>query len=202
MLWRPRADRDAATRHPSPSPCPARSQAGHALRERSAGCRLPMLLAPAIHYAEEGFPVTEVIAGRWAASVDTLSAASRRGKDVSSSSGRAPAAGEVFRNPDLARIAARASPSAAADGFYRGPMAEAIVATLAEDSGGTDHRRRPVGVRARVGASRSRRPIAAGRSSEIPPNGQGIAALMMLNIMERFRWPTTGFHSAAGAARR
>ena len=163
----------------------------HALREKFG--RLPFAdsLAPAIHYATEGFPVSEVTAGHWAASVGMLSA-EPNAAGTFLIDGRAPKPAQVFRNPDLARtlsgIAARGR-----DGFYRGPTAEAIVAILTE-------RGSPI-----TADDLSEfeaewvQPISTTYRgwtvSEIPPNGQGIAALIMLNLMETFPMGDFGFHS-------
>ena len=89
--------------------------------------RLPMaeVLAPAVFYAEHGFPVSDIIAERWAASVDKLAAE----PDAASTylpGGSAPRRGELFRNLDLAR-SLRAIAVAGRAGFYEGATAAAIL---------------------------------------------------------------------------
>ncbi len=140
------------------------------------------LFEPAIYYAEHGFPVTEWIHEYWADAVAKLEAVAE-GKRVFLPKGRPPKVGEVFRNRDLAK-ALRMVAERGAEAFYRGPIAEAILAT-SERLGGAFAAEdlaeyRPEWVE----------PIAAEyrgwKIYELPPNGQGMAALEMLNIMERF----------------
>ena len=153
-----------------------------ALHERCG--RLPMdeLLAPAIAAAESGFPVAPVIGRMWKRAAGMLrddpgAAATFLVDD------RAPRAGELFRNPDLA-ASLRAIRKDGRDAFYRGPIADRIVA-CAESAGGlialedlaahVSTWDDPVSVRYR------------GHDVwELPPNGQGVAALQMLGILEGF----------------
>jgi len=146
--------------------------------------RLPFdeLLAPTIATAESGSPVSPVIGRAWAEAEARLSA------DPGAAAtflvgGRAPNVGETFRNPDLAG-SLRAICAGGRDAFYRGPIAERIVA-CAKTVGGTiaaedlaSHASTwddPVSVRYR------------GHDVwELPPNGQGIAALQMLGMLEGF----------------
>jgi gamma-glutamyltranspeptidase/glutathione hydrolase len=163
-----------------------------ALRTRFGTKPFSELLAPAIFYAENGFPVSEVISRGWGASTKML-AAHPNSKATFLIDGHAPKAGDLFRNPDLAsslkRIAAQGR-----DGYYKGKTAEAIVQILKEN-----------------GSPMAAEDLSEFRSewvdpiettyrgwtvSEIPPNGQGIAALMMLNVMEQFPLASYGFHSA------
>ncbi len=156
--------------------------------------RLPMadLLAPAIRYAEEGFPVTEVIADYWASDAGVL----RQYPDFAAvfmPGGKAPLAGEIFRNPALAatyRILAQAG----ADAFYRGPLAKAIVDHLAEHGGFLSSQDLALHRSAWI------TPVSSNYRGydiwQLPPNGQGIAALQMLNILEGFDIKSMGFGSA------
>jgi gamma-glutamyltranspeptidase/glutathione hydrolase len=150
------------------------------------------LLAPAIWYAEQGFPVTEIIAGEWAGQRRKLAAT----PDASATylpGGQPPRFGEIFRNPDLAQTLRRIA-ERGRDGFYTGPTAEAILGLLRE----------PGGTMTAADLSEFRaewqEPIRTTYRGwtvyELPPNGQGIAALLMLNLMERFPLGTWGFHSA------
>ena len=161
-----------------------------ALRERFGTKPLSELLAPAIRYASEGFPVGEVTAAAWAAASGRLAAASAARTYLLD--GRPPKAGDVFRNPDLARTLGRIA-ERGRDGFYKGATADAIVKALRDEGGSMTPEDlaelQPEWVE----------PIAVSYRGwtvyEIPPNTQGIAALMMLRIMESFPLGEWGFHS-------
>jgi len=156
--------------------------------------KLPMseLLAPAIRYAREGFPVTELIAHYWRLGGERLKDQPNFAETYLPG-GRAPEKGEIFKNLDLARtyeiIAEKGR-----DAFYRGEIARRID-TFEKRIGGylrlkdfEDHRStwvEPVSTTYR-----------GYRVWELPPNGQGIAALEMLNILEGFDLKSFGFGSA------
>jgi gamma-glutamyltranspeptidase/glutathione hydrolase len=140
------------------------------------------LFQPAAYYAREGFPLTELIQGTWAASLGKLTA-DDNAKNVFLRDGRVPAVGEMFRNAGLAK----ALELVARDGaraFYRGPIAKAILNTSkrlngaieAEDLAGFE--------------SEWVEPVSSTYRGwtvfELPPNSQGMAALEMLNLMEQF----------------
>jgi gamma-glutamyltranspeptidase / glutathione hydrolase len=156
--------------------------------------RLPMadLLAPAIFYAEHGFPVTDIIAARWQAWAAKLEA-DRRSAGTYLPNGRAPRAGEVFTNRALAASLRRIAEHGRA-GFYEGPTADAIL-SLSREHGG-------VMTAADLSAFEPEwvDPISTTYRGwhvyELPPNTQGIAALMMLNVMEQFPLDSYGFHDA------
>jgi gamma-glutamyltranspeptidase/glutathione hydrolase len=146
--------------------------------------RLPMkeLLAPTIAYAREGAPVPQVIAGSWARSVARF-----RDKpgfaDVFLPGGKAPAEGEPFANPALADTLQLLA-TGGRDAYYKGDIARKIVA-YSDKVGGffsmEDFARH---------TSEWQEPISTTYRGvtvwELPPNGQGLAALEMLNILERF----------------
>src|SRR6476619_4914927 len=104
-----------------------------ALRARFGRLPLPLLLAPAIRYADEGFPVSDVIAAHWAVLADKVAGE----PDAAATylpNGRPPRPGAIFRNPDLARtLGAIAHEGTAA--FYQGRIAEAIVAASRQRGG-------------------------------------------------------------------
>jgi gamma-glutamyltranspeptidase/glutathione hydrolase len=137
------------------------------------------LFQSAIFYAENGSPVPEVVQAYWRESVEALSdAESRR---VFLPGGNAPAVGQVFSNPDIGK-ALRLIARDGAGAFYRGEIARAIVETSREH-GGT--------MAADDLAEFSSEWVAPVSTTyrgwtvyELPPNGQGMAALEMLNIME------------------
>jgi gamma-glutamyltranspeptidase / glutathione hydrolase len=163
----------------------------HAMRERFG--RLPMrdLLAPAIHYANEGFPVAEITAGLWSQS-HALLAAEPEAARTFLLDGRAPVPGAIFRNPNLARSLGRIGEHGR-DGYYRGPVAEAIVAVLRER--GSPMTLEDMAEFEAEWVTPISTTYRGWKVSEIPPQGQGIAALMMLNLMEAFPIGEYGFHS-------
>jgi gamma-glutamyltranspeptidase/glutathione hydrolase len=155
-----------------------------ALHKKFGTMPFSKILAPAIYYAEQGFPVTEIIAERWGSegSVKFLGE-HPNSKATFLPGGKAPKTGEIFRNPDLAR-SLRLIADRGRDGFYRGNIAEAIV-SMSKEKGGTFElpdlaEFQPEWVEPISTAYRG------WTITELPPNGQGIAALSMLNIMERF----------------
>ena len=163
-----------------------------ALRTRLGTLPMAELLAAAIWYADEGFPVSDVIAAHWATLKQKLESEPGARKTYLPG-GRTPRAGEVFRNPDLAsslRLIAARGPA----GFYEGQTAEAMLA-ISREKGGT------------MAAADLTEfepewvdPISTTYRGwtvyELPPSTQGIAALMMLNLMEGFPLADYGFHSA------
>ena len=117
-----------------------RRRLGPAPQASSAHDLWAELLAPAIDYAEHGFPVSEIIAADWQGAepdlrlIPTSAACYLPG-------GHAPAPGTVFRNPGLAR-SLRTIAEGGRDAFYRGPLADAIVAYSQSAGGLFSHRLR------------------------------------------------------------
>jgi len=142
---------------------------------------MPAILAPAIELAEGGFAVGEITAHFWTEGVAHQGRAANF--DELTIGGRAPRAGETFRNPGLAR-ALRAISDGGPDAFYRGEIAAAIVRVV-QDSGGV-----MTAADLAAHASTWDEPISTTyrgmRVWECPPNGQGITALLALNILEGF----------------
>jgi gamma-glutamyltranspeptidase/glutathione hydrolase len=164
-----------------------------ALRTKLGTLDMSDLLAPAIFYADEGFPVSDVIAAAWSSLTDKLGAEPNAAATYLPN-GRAPAAGEVFRNPGLAgslRLIANHGPA----GFYEGRTADAILA-ISNERGGT-----MTAADLKEFEPEWVDPISTTYRGwvvyELPPSTQGIAALMMLNLMEQFPLREHGFHSAA-----
>ncbi len=145
------------------------------------------LFGAAIRLAREGHPVHEVIAAMWEPGRLEANAEARRVFLP------APKAGAMFRNPDMARTFERIA-EGGRKAFYEGPLAEAIVAA-SKKLGGT----MAAGDLAEYRAEWVE-PVSTTyrgwRVWELPPNGQGMAALMMLNLMEQFPAPAAGPHSA------
>ena len=152
----------------------------HALHERFGRLTWKDLFQPAIFYADNGYPVPEIIAGYWSGSADWLSQ-DAEAQRVYLPNGKPPVVGQVFQNHDLAkalRLVAQNGP----DAFYKGEIAHAILNT-SQALGGTMaaddlSEFSPEWVE----------PISTTYRDwtvyELPPNGQGMAALEMLNIME------------------
>jgi gamma-glutamyltranspeptidase/glutathione hydrolase len=151
-------------------------------------------LAPAIRYAEEGFPVTDLIAYYWASGPRLykglpgafLETYTLDGK------GRTPAKGDVFKNPALAKTL-RLIAEKGRDAFYKGEIADKIDEFMRANGGflrKTDFEKH---------TSTWVEPVSTSYRGydvfELPPNGQGIAALQMLNILEGFDLRAMGRNS-------
>jgi gamma-glutamyltranspeptidase/glutathione hydrolase len=162
------------------------------LLARFGTMKFPELLAPAIHYARAGFPVPELDAAYWSDAENVLKA-DRNAAATFLMDGRAPRLGEVFRNPDLERSLELIA-SGGHDAFYKGEIAQRIVATSLK-LGGT-----MTAEDLSEYASEWVEPISTTYRGwtvyEIPPNGQGIAALIMLNIMDTLPIGQFGHNSA------
>jgi len=155
---------------------------------------LPMqkILAPAIAYAREGFPVTEYIAKYFAIYEGRL--AQYPGfAETYMPDGHVPKKGEVFKNPRLANTF-EAIAEGGRDAFYKGDIARRIDAYMTEQGGLLRYED--------LAAHQSEwiTPVATNYRGwdvyELPPNGQGIAALQILNILEGFDIQSMGFGSA------
>ncbi len=156
--------------------------------------RLPMavILQPAIGYAREGFPVSELIAHYWQSNARLLQKYPGFA-DIFMPGGKAPAKGDIFRNPRLAETLQKIAHDGR-DAFYKGEIARAIAGYMKENggflsledlAGHTSEWVTPVSVNYR-----------GYDVWELPPNGQGIAALQMLNILELHDLRKMGFGSA------
>lgn len=152
------------------------------LHKRFGKLRWRDLFQPAIYYANHGYPVTEMISAAWKEEEEKLSK-DQNGQHVFVIDGKTPAVGQVFRNPQMAsayELIAAEGPSA----VYRGAIAKAILKTsdrlggkmaLADLSEFESEWVQPVSTDYR-----------GWKVYELPPNGQGIAAIEMLNIMSLF----------------
>lgn len=162
------------------------------LHKRFGSLDMEKILQPAIDYAREGFPVTEVIAYYWEGGANYLSSFPNVA-DIYMPGGQAPEKGEIFKNPDLANTLEKIA-LGGRDAFYKGDIARTI-GTFIKEQGGflsyddlASHSSEwvePVGTNYR-----------GYDVWELPPNGQGIAALQILNIMEGYDVASMGFGSA------
>ena len=168
--------------HPYTVTVPGACSGWAALVERFGRFPLADVLASAIRLAEEGFPVAPLTAYFWERGAARQLAQAPNGRELTIH-GRAPGAGEIFRNPGLARTLRRVAASGA-ETFYRGEIARSIVEVV-QSAGGClslDD----------LAAHRAEwtQPISTVyrgyRVWECPPNGQGMAALLALNILEGF----------------
>ncbi len=161
----------------------------YALHHRFGRLSMEQLLAPAIEYARRGFPVSEVIARDWKQGVEV-----HRGwpgfLETFTLQGLAPRTGEVFANPHLAATLETIARSGR-EAFYQGEIPRRIEAYF-KGLGGflsardlADHRSEWV------------EPVATDyrgyRVWQLPPNGQGIAVLQMLNLLEAYDIASMGF---------
>ncbi|HDR51049.1 MAG TPA: gamma-glutamyltransferase, partial [Mariniphaga anaerophila] len=155
--------------------------------------KLPMteILSPAIDYARNGFPVSELIAHYWQSNSKILQKYPGF-EEIFMPGGKAPGKGEIFKNPYLANTLEQIA-NEGRDVFYKGEMAQEMVNYLREQGGFftmkdfEDH------------TSEWIEPVSTNYRGydvwELPPNGQGIAALQMLNILENYDIGSMGFGS-------
>ena len=153
-----------------------------ALAERFATLPLTTLAQPAIEYARDGFPVSPLIAHLWQRGHNKLKA--QPGFNACfAPEGRAPRAGELFRNPAQAATLQKIAETGG-EAFYRGELAEKIVAFAAQHGAAlsmadlNQHRVDWVELLSY--------PFAGGSVQELPPNGQGIATLIALGILDKW----------------
>jgi gamma-glutamyltranspeptidase/glutathione hydrolase len=163
-----------------------------ALHSRFGRLTLAQDLAPAIFYAEHGFPVSDIIAERWSAYVPKLTAEPTAAATYLPG-GHVPQSGEVFRNRDLAQ-SLRLIASRGREGFYEGPTADAILAAIREHGGAM------TAPDLHAFDAEWVTPISTSYRGwdvfELPPNSQGVAALTMLNLMEQFPLGEYAFQGA------
>jgi gamma-glutamyltranspeptidase/glutathione hydrolase len=163
-----------------------------ALLERFGTRKLADILQPAIGFAEDGFPVSPLIAREWQGQVNLL----KRNAGAAATfliDGHAPAAGEWFRNPDYARTLRAVAQNGTGE-FYGGATGQKLVAgvsalggflTLADLKSHKVEWIEPISV-----------PFRGYRLWELPPNGQGIAALEMLRILDGYDLESMGHNSS------
>ncbi|GGK39722.1 MULTISPECIES: gamma-glutamyltransferase [Flavobacteriaceae] len=157
--------------------------------------KLPMnkILAPAINYANEGFPVTELIGYYLQRSVTYLGSKFPNVLETYTINGKVPSKGTIFKNPYLATTYSKIA-KGGRDAFYKGAIARTIVDFIKEQGGFLSYND--------LATHKSEwvQPVSINYRGfdvwELPPNGQGIAALQMLNIIEQYDFTNIEFGSA------
>ncbi|MBE0680583.1 MAG: gamma-glutamyltransferase [Anaerolineales bacterium] len=152
------------------------------LIEKHGSRSMAEILMPAIRLADEGFPVAPLTSYFWSRGADRQLKSALNGIELTID-GRGPKAGEIFRNPGLAKTLSMVAEKNA-EGFYKGQIAESIVRVIKEAGGcmSADD------LASHISTWES--PISVDyrglRVHECPPNGQGITALIALNLLEGF----------------
>jgi gamma-glutamyltranspeptidase/glutathione hydrolase len=177
---------------PLPVSVPGCVDGWYELHDRFGTMDMESILAPAIRYAMEGFPVTELIAFYWGIGTKRLSKYPNVA-EVYMPGGKPPAKGDIFKNPALANTLAEIA-IGGRDAFYKGNIAHTISDFMKEQGGFlsyedlANHHSEWV------------EPVSTNYRGydvwELPPNGQGIAALQILNILEGYDIGSMGFGSA------
>jgi gamma-glutamyltranspeptidase/glutathione hydrolase len=183
--------RKIPARGPLPVSVPGCVDGWFELHQKFGSVPMETILAPAIHHAREGFPVTEIIALDWEMNAEVLKYF-KGFREVFMPDGKAPVKGQVFHNPGLAGTYEKIAREGR-DAFYKGEIARTMVNYMKEQGGFlslrdlADHRSEWV------------EPVSTNYRGydvwELPPNGQGIAALQILNILEQYDVAGMGFGS-------
>lgn len=176
---------------PLPVSVPGAVDGWFELHQRFGSKPMASILKPAINYAEQGFPVTELIAYYMNRSVAKL--AQYPGfKETYMPNGRTPKKGELFKNPNLANTY-KLIAKGGRDAFYKGEIAKTIAKYMQENGGFLSYDD--------LASHRSNwvTPVSTNYRGydvwELPPNGQGIAALQILNVLEQYDIKGMGFGS-------
>ena len=176
---------------PLPVSVPGAVDGWFALHDRFGKAPMRDVLAPAIRYAREGHPLAETIAYYWARSVPRLSPYPGF-KEQFTLDGRAPRTGEMWKNPNLANTLQKIA-DGGRDAFYKGEIARGIDAYFKANGGFLSYE----DLAAHHGEWVE--PVSTSYRGhdvwELPPNGQGIAALQMLNVLEGYDFSKIPFGS-------
>jgi gamma-glutamyltranspeptidase / glutathione hydrolase len=162
------------------------------MHSRFGKLSMQQILQPSVDYAREGFPVTELIAyylGRSA----TILGEFPNFRETYMPDGKMPVKGEIFRNPYLANTYEKLA-TQGRDAFYRGDIASTIEAYIKENGGFLSYEDMASHTSTWV------EPVSTNYRGydvwQLPPNGQGIAVLQMLNILEAYDIASMGLYSA------
>ncbi len=177
---------------PLPVTVPGAVDSWFALHERFGKLKMPQLLQPSIDYARRGHPIHETIAYYWQRSVPRLQQYPGFTEQFTID-GRAPNVGELWKNPNLATTYEKIA-AGGRDAFYKGEIARTIDSYMRANQGFlryedlAEHKGEWV------------EPVSVNYRGvdvwELPPNGQGIAALQMLQVLEGFDFSKIAFGSA------
>ncbi|MEM7102241.1 MAG: gamma-glutamyltransferase [Bacteroidota bacterium] len=177
---------------PLPVSVPGTVDGWFELHDKFGSMPMSDILQPAINYAREGFPVTELIAYY-------IQRTAKRFHDMPNFAevwmpgGEAPKKGDLFKNPDLANTYEQIA-KGGRDAFYKGDMAKTMANFIKEQGGFLSYEDLA------THESEWIDPVSTNYRGydvwELPPNGQGIAALQILNILERYDIASMGFGSA------
>jgi len=152
------------------------------LHQRFGKLPIKQVLAPAIQYAREGFPVHDETADSWEGMLPKFGALPNV-KETYSLNGKAPKPGQIFKNPGLANTLSQIA-QGGRDAFYKGPIARTIDQFMKKAGGYLSYRDLAEHTSEWID------PVSTNYRGfdvwELPPNGQGIAALQMLNILEGY----------------
>ncbi|MEM6648529.1 MAG: gamma-glutamyltransferase [Bacteroidota bacterium] len=169
------------------------------LHERYGTLSMTEVLQPAIDYARDGFPLSQMIADGWAMNMRRFAANQNQIPELANAEstylvdGEVPTHGSVFRNPDLARTYATLARDGR-DAFYEGALADVMDAYMQRIGGPM----RKADFEAHTSTWVT--PVSVNYRGhdvyELPPNGQGIAALQQLNMLEGFDLASMGWGSA------
>jgi gamma-glutamyltranspeptidase/glutathione hydrolase len=162
------------------------------LHKKFGRLSMPSILAPAVHYARDGFPLSELIAYSWTRRVSIY----KQYPNFSQTyliDGNPPKKGEIFRNPFLAKTLESIAKNGR-DEFYKGKIARTIDSFMKRNGGFLSYDDMAAHTSTWV------EPVSTSYRGydiwELPPNGQGIAALQMLNILEGYDFSKIPFGSA------
>jgi gamma-glutamyltranspeptidase/glutathione hydrolase len=159
--------------------------------EKHGSMTFAEVLQPAIEYAENGFPVAEIVAAQWKRRQSFL----LRNKEAASTylvEGKAPKEGDIFVQPQLARTL-KAIAQGGRDAFYKGDIARTI-SDYMENNGGL-LRYEDLAEHSSLWVEPIHTDYKGYQVYELPPNGQGVVTLEMLNILEDFDLASLGHNS-------
>lgn len=176
---------------PLPVSVPGTVDGWFEMHKKFGSMKMDKILQPAINYANNGFPVSEVIAFYWQGNSRSLQRFPGF-KETYMPKGKAPAKGEIFKNPRLAKTLETIA-KGGRDAFYKGEIAQKIVNYVREQGGFFSMRD------FEEHHSDWVEPISTNYRGydvwELPPNGQGTAALQILNVLENYDIASMGFGS-------